>query len=114
MWALDKQVKIDILITLMEIKPISGKIKVGGYSHKIQDAMKERRRREAEDRKFEHDSLSLTEKVAKIKSRRGNSKRELDRLLLQVGPAPAPVVATVKTKSPVATEKVRKVRKAKQ
>lgn len=50
------------------------------YSHAKADARKHKRRDEAEDRQIEHDSLTPDEKIAKAKSRRGESKREIARL----------------------------------
>lgn len=50
------------------------------YSHAKADARKHKRRDEAEDRQIEHDSLTTSEKLAKAKSRRGESKREIARL----------------------------------
>ena len=50
------------------------------YSHAKADARKDKRRDAAEDRQIEHDSLTTDEKLAKAKSRRGESKREVARL----------------------------------
>ena len=50
------------------------------YSHDKADARKDKRRQEAEDRDFEHSKLTPTQKIAKAKSRRGESKREIARL----------------------------------
>ena len=50
------------------------------YSHAKADARKDKRRDEAEDRQFKHDGLTTDQKIAKAKSRRGESKREIARL----------------------------------
>jgi hypothetical protein len=50
------------------------------YSHAKADARKNKRRDEAEDRQIEHDVLDTDDKIAKAKSRRGESKREIARL----------------------------------
>ena len=50
------------------------------YTHAKADARKDLRREEAEDRQAAYDALSITAKIARAKSRRGESKRELLRL----------------------------------
>ncbi len=50
------------------------------YSHEKADQRKDKRRREAEARDFEHSKLTPNQKIAKAKSRRGESKREIARL----------------------------------
>jgi hypothetical protein len=59
-------------------------------------AKRERKRDEADERMFEHNSMTLEEKIAKAKSRRGESKRELARLNKQLAERP-PELAPVKT-----------------
>jgi hypothetical protein len=58
--------------------PIRGK--TNGYNSTKLHAKRNRKRSEAEARKYDHDSLSIKEKIAKAKSRRGNSQREIARL----------------------------------
>jgi len=54
--------------------------KTNGYSQYKANARRERKRDDAELRQSQYDSLSLLEKIALVKSRPGNSKRELTRL----------------------------------
>jgi hypothetical protein len=54
--------------------------KTNGYSHRKADARKERKRDDAELRQSQYDALSLTEKIARVKSQPGNSKRQLAQL----------------------------------
>lgn len=59
------------------------KIKVNGYSSVMLHAKRDRKRIDAEARQREYDSLSLSDKIARIKTRSndsGESKRELSRL----------------------------------
>jgi len=51
------------------------------YSHAKADARKDKRRQEAESRQREYDALSVQGKIARAKSRPGESKREVARLL---------------------------------
>ncbi len=50
------------------------------YSHAKADAHKAKLREQAEDRQDIHNKLSIAQKIAKAKSRRGESKREIARL----------------------------------
>ena len=50
------------------------------YTFVKQQSRRNRRAEEANARQLEHDSLTVTEKVAKAKSRRGNSAKEITRL----------------------------------
>lgn len=61
-------------------KPQRSTHKTAGYCSDTLCKKRDRRREEAERRKDQHDALSLKEKLVKISSRRGNSKRELSRL----------------------------------
>jgi hypothetical protein len=54
------------------------------YSHAKLDAKWAKMREQAEDRQEAHDKLSITQKIAKAKSRRGESKREIVRLTKQL------------------------------
>lgn len=54
------------------------------YSHEKADARKNKRRQEAEARKSHYSSLSTAAKIALVKSRPGESKRELARLTKQL------------------------------
>lgn len=78
------------------------------YTFVKQQARRNRRSEDAHARKLEHDSLTVTEKVAKAKSRRGNSVNEITRLTtvkktVVTSPVvvPAVVTETVKAKKPV-------------
>jgi len=57
-----------------------GHLRPGGYSTAKMDAKQDRKRQEAEDRQSVYDGLSASAKIARVKSRRGESKRELARL----------------------------------
>jgi hypothetical protein len=92
------------------------KIKVNGYSSVVLHAKRDRKRIDAEARQREYDSLSLSDKIARIKARpndSGESKRELSRLQAKYSQAewetamnatkkiqstPVPVVAPVAEK----------------
>jgi hypothetical protein len=85
------------------------------YSHVKADARKERRREEAEDRQAKYDSLSASAKIALVKSRRGESKRELARLTQLEAKAvvkpfvqvPVTIIAAPKAADPVLEKKKR-------
>jgi len=62
---------------------IGHKIKTNGYNSFHLTAKRSRKRAEAESRKAEHESLTIQEKIEKARSRRGNSTKELNRLLAQ-------------------------------
>jgi hypothetical protein len=55
--------------------------KTNGYNSAHLHAKHNRKRQEAADRQREHDSLTINEKIEKLRSRRGDSKRELARLM---------------------------------
>ena len=55
-------------------------IKVNGYSNKVKLAKKQAKRDAAEARQVVYDDLTTPAKVRIIKSRRGESKRELARI----------------------------------
>lgn len=73
--------------------------KTNGYNSAHLHAKRNRKRQEAEARKREHDTLTLNEKIDKARSRRGESKREIARLMKM---AEAEGV-TVKAQTPAAT-----------
>ena len=50
------------------------------YSSVIRNAKRKARQHAADDRQIDHDSLTLSERIEKAKSRRGESKREIARL----------------------------------
>lgn len=72
------------------------------YSHAKADARRDKRRQEAEARQHTYDGLSIKARIALVKSRPGESKRELARLeALLAKPAPkAEVKATVQVATP--------------
>lgn len=55
--------------------------KTNGYNSAHIHAKRNRKRQEAASRQQEYDSLNLNEKIEKARSRRGESKSELSRLL---------------------------------
>ena len=55
-------------------------IKINGYSNKKRLAKKHQRQLDAQARREVYQNLTKAEKLARIQSRRGESKRELDRL----------------------------------
>lgn len=73
--------------------------KTNGYNSAHLHAKRNRKRQEAQSRKREHDTLTLNEKIEKARSRRGESKREIARLMKM---AEAEGV-TVKAQTPAAT-----------
>ena len=72
------------------------------YNSSFLQAKRDKRRKAAEDRQYKYDRLTTTEKVKLVKSRRGESKRELARLEARLAtevpakPAPAPEKKTRK------------------
>ena len=50
------------------------------YSHKLADAARDKRREDAEARNTRFAALSVDEKLALIKTRRGESKRQVAKL----------------------------------
>ncbi len=54
------------------------------YSHEKADARIKKRQDEADNRQFKYDGLTVDQKLALAKSRRGESKREVTRLLAAV------------------------------
>ena len=58
----------------------ASKRKTNGYSFVVQRAKRNARRAEAEERFEYHQGLTVEQRIAKAKKRRGNSKRELARL----------------------------------
>lgn len=83
--------------------PIRGK--TNGYNSAKIHAKRNRKRSEAESRKYDHDSLSIQEKIAKAKSRRGESKREIARLTAMLEASKVKVTPKPTAPAPVA-EKV--------
>ncbi len=55
--------------------------KTNGYSSAHLHAKRNRKRQDAEARQREHDTLTLGDKIKKATARRGQSKRELRRLV---------------------------------
>lgn len=55
--------------------------KTNGYNSSHLHAKHKRKRMDAHDRQEDHDSLTINEKISKARSRRGESKRELARLM---------------------------------
>jgi hypothetical protein len=55
-------------------------VKVGGYNSSKLQAKRNKRQREADDRQFKYDNLTVAVKVKLAQSRRGESKSELARL----------------------------------
>ena len=72
--------------------------KTNGYNSTTLHAKRNRKRQEAEARKREHDTLTLNEKIEKARSRRGESKREIARLMKLAEAAGV----TVKAQTPAA------------
>lgn len=68
---------------LTNIAP-KGKIKVKGYSHAILDSKRAQRKLESEKRLSLHNGLTTEEKIEKARGRRGNSKKEINRLKKQL------------------------------
>ena len=62
------------------------------YSHDKADARVDKRRQEADAREREYDGLTIPAKIARAKSRRGESKRELAKLEKALALEKAPAV----------------------
>lgn len=84
--------------------------KTNGYKSNKLHANRNRKRIDAEGRQAEHDSLTTEEKIAKAKSRRGNSNKELARLAkileatkvkVESKPIGAPKTSTTEVAKPV-------------
>ena len=73
--------------------------KQNGYSSAISRAKRDARRVAAEKREDRYDRLGLTDKIKLVKSRRGESKRELARLEARMA-----TQKTAPAKTPPATE----------
>lgn len=58
--------------------------KTNGYNNAKLHAKRNRKFEEACDRQADHNTLTIQEKIAKAKSRRGNSTREIARLTKQL------------------------------
>lgn len=93
--------------------------KTNGYNSAHLHAKRNRKRQEAEARQQEHDTLTLNEKIEKARSRRGESKRELARLMKLAEAAgvsikpPTPAAPEAKPKAAKkATKKVAKKKAA--
>lgn len=56
------------------------------YNSTVLHAKRDKRRREAKDRQRTYDRLTVEERIALVKSRRGKSKRELGRLMAALKP----------------------------
>jgi hypothetical protein len=75
--------------TNTETKTPSRHGKQNGYSNATLHAKRDAKRKEAESRQFEYDSLTVNEKVEKAKSQRGNNSKVLKKLSLLVKDPPA-------------------------
>ena len=74
--------------------------KISGYTHKKADARKNKRRDEAEDRQAQYNELTVNEKIAHAKSHRGESKKQIARLIKLGGViAPTSEVKAPKTEA---------------
>jgi len=68
------------------------------YSHKKMDVRIQKRRDEAIDRQAKYNTLTIDEKIRLAHSRRGNNKRELERLTkTKELSTPAPGIIETKT-----------------
>lgn len=90
--------------------------KTNGYSSATLHAKRNRKRSEAEARKREHDTLTINEKIEKARSRRGESKREIARLMKLAEEAgvtvkPPTPAAPVEAKPKAAKKATKKVAK---
>ena len=61
-------------------QPESRPRKKGGYSFNKQQARRDKRQDEANERNHAHSLLSVMDKLAKARKRRGDSKKEIARL----------------------------------
>lgn len=61
------------------------RIKVNGYSSNILHAKRNKRRDEAMARQDAHEKFTINQQIKKIKSRRGESKKELARINKKFG-----------------------------
>ena len=96
--------------------------KKGGYNFNKQQARRDKRREEAEDRNLAHSVLSVMDKLAKARKRRGESKREIARLTAllpkvtpkvtpKISPATPPALPAGETKATPKAKTPRKPRK---
>lgn len=86
----------------IQTKPTAEKTSYKGrehYSHAILDAKKDKRRKEGEERDWEHKQMTIAQRISKAKSRRGESKKELVRLAKME----AEQAMTPKIKAPIPT-----------
>jgi hypothetical protein len=91
-------------------------IKTNGYSSAKLHAKWDRKRQEGEARQREHDKLTAQDKISLAKTRRGESKREIARLMAKLVKQPeypqvAPLKAEVVVIQGTATEKKTRVSK---
>lgn len=101
----------------MEIKEGQRPGKPGGYSHVILDAKQVKKRKEAEERQAAYNSLTIEQKIAHAKKQRGESRRQLKRMMksknelkkVMVSPNPKPVESTEEL--PKKVSRYRKYRK---
>lgn len=89
-----------------EKQPNSHKVKTNGYSSATLHRKRDKRSQEADARNRDYKSLSVTERLNRAKSRRGQSKKEIARLTALL-PVAKPVEAKPKPtkKTTVATAK---------
>jgi hypothetical protein len=92
------------------VKTAGKHTKQNGYSSKTLRTKLEKKQVQADERNHRHDLLSITEKIKKVKSRRGESKRELARLEKRLTESKKPAPAAEAVKPVVVTEK-KKVQK---
>lgn len=62
------------------IKLVKRPTKINGYSSNVLNAKRQRKSNEAKERQEIYDDLPVAKKIKLVKSRRGESKRELARL----------------------------------
>lgn len=87
--------------------------KTNGYTSAHLLAKRNRKRQESDARQREHDSLALNEKIEKARSRRGESKRELARLMQLAADTGVVVKQPTASTKPKAAKKVAKKKAAK-
>lgn len=103
-----------------ETKPVK-RGKTNGYNSAHLHAKRNRKRQEAEARQQEHDTLTINEKIDKARARRGESNREIARLMKLAEatgvtvkpPTPAAPVEAKPKAAKKATKKVAKKKAAK-
>ena len=97
--------------------------KVNGYKNSVLHAKRDKKRQKAEQMMWEHNQLTISQKIAKAKSRRGESKKEIARLTKLLNEVAKPFKPAVIAKpveiipasqeAPKVTEKKKRVSKPK-